>query len=67
MKKGYVLILLVLIGLLFYWFQVRPSQIRKKCYEIVKAKSRKLLEHNLVYRSCLVENGMKAEDIFPNK
>lgn len=32
--KGIIIIVLVLILGAFYWFQIRPSFIRKDCYKI---------------------------------
>ena len=32
MKRTYIVLLLILLGGWFYWFQWLPTQIRKKCY-----------------------------------
>ena len=55
----------------FYWFQLRPSNIRKDCYQTVLAlRDRRpsddeltIKEGNNYYRRCLVEHGLKAEDV----
>lgn len=44
--------LIVLIGG-FYWFSIRPEQIRKECAKDNYSESS--------YRSCLRENGLEAE------
>lgn len=31
--KGIIIIVLVILGLAFYWFQVRPAKIIKRCIE----------------------------------
>lgn len=33
-----ILILLIILGLAFYWFQLRPAQIKKECYTITSYK-----------------------------
>lgn len=39
MKNGYFLIFFIIIGLLFYWFQIRPANIRTKCSDYAMEKS----------------------------
>lgn len=39
-----LLTIFVLIGLWFYWFQWRPSNIRKKCFEYAADKAKMLYE-----------------------
>jgi len=77
-KENHKNIFLMLSGLLllvswFYWFQWRPSEIRKECQAVVKNKYDTLTSAqriwnttgaNNVYNNCLVENGMKAETLF---
>lgn len=63
---------LVLIMGWFYWFQLRPSNIRKKCYAYTMEKRDERIntnkpltngEANIYYRRCFVQNGLKPEDI----
>lgn len=68
---------LVIVGLLlfvgmFYWFQIRPSQIRKKCFSSVTEIRDKLAstykpltnsQANNYYRKCFAESGFKPEDL----
>lgn len=61
------ILLLLLVGW-FYWFQWRPQQARKDCIKFVYQKrdepgELRLLEANQFYRNCLIEHGMKAEDL----
>jgi len=46
-----IVIVLVVFGGLFYWFQWRPSQIRKECSKFT------LMEK--IYESCLRERGLE--------
>lgn len=48
------------IALLFYWFQVSPSQIRKECYwEIMTNESASDFKyHEKEYQACLFKNGI---------
>lgn len=62
----------LIIAVLFYWFQLRPSMVRQKCYSYTLEKreervnSEKPLtnkEANNYYRRCFAENGLKPEDL----
>lgn len=48
---------LLLVAFLFYWFQIRPANIIKKCsmYDDRETEYHKI---NL-YKDCLHENGLK--------
>ena len=66
-NKGLLIATLLIIAGLFYWFQVRPSNIRKACYSEVEEKykssgSVRKENLNLTFGVCLTRNGMKAED-----
>lgn len=41
---GILIILVLAIGGAFYWFQLKPSQIRKICQEKIEKQDRELLE-----------------------
>ncbi len=62
---------LFLIGVFFYWYQLRPNSIRKSCAEEVMsgksknaltANSRSRINNN--FRLCLTEHGLKPESLF---
>lgn len=66
-----VFIILLFLGW-FYWFQWRPAQIRQECIQKTYEERGKrkaegstltLFEGNNLYRKCLVEHGLKAEDV----
>jgi len=57
-----IILTLVLIGGAFYWWQVRPSQIRKECAKKNSTNNGliKDIEKNLKkYEGCLHEKGLK--------
>lgn len=59
------IMLLVLIGGVFYWVQIRPSMIRSNCYKRAKKLSNEFtsLTVSYLYRDCLMENGLRVEDL----
>lgn len=61
--------ILLLLSALFYWFEIRPATIRSSCWKRVleNAKSGNGSNGNISYRICLVENGMKPEDLINEK
>jgi len=71
--KYIVLIVLLVVGGLFYWFQYRPSEIRKHCVRLVQEfEGEYYVKHgvfpsnegsNDIYRQCLVGKGMSPEDL----
>lgn len=61
-----IVIILILSGGYFYWFQWRPSQIAKECNKeaVEKAKevkdgSQAIKIYDICYKSCLREKGLK--------
>lgn len=71
-KNKYLIAALFVAVMLFYWFQIRPANIRKACNEETKSKllaaqkEGKIFNSVLVngwYRLCLVNQGMKPEDL----
>lgn len=66
-----LIIVLLMAGGMFYWFQIRPSNIRATCQEEVKNKAQATEEEksydtslaNNWYRICLASKGMKPEDL----
>lgn len=67
MKIVHGLVILVILGGAFYWFQWRPSQIRKECYNsaiknpfnIYNSESERRANLNFVYGNCLKRNGLE--------
>lgn len=67
------LIIIAAVGsTLFYWYEYRPSNIRKDCYQVImKIRDERIntenrlgnFEGNNLYRRCLIEHGMEAEDM----
>jgi hypothetical protein len=67
MKKE-VLIILLIFGILFFWFQIRPAITRNRCHAYVLHKKEELekltnYEANNYYRRCLAQWGLRPEDI----
>lgn len=67
-KYWWVIILILLIGSAFYWFQWRPSQIKQRCYAEAEFDKRADLELddtkrqefiNAYYEDCLMRFGLK--------
>ena len=63
----FVFIILLIIGFLFYWFQIRPSEIRSECAVITeeelvtkgtKTAKEWLMWRELYYTSCLNGKGL---------
>lgn len=69
MKSKNLLIVLGFILLLlgFWWFQIRPANIRKACNQELedryKGQEVDVDEANNRYRICLTENGLKPKDL----
>lgn len=63
--KGIIVIiisalLLIIIGVgCFYWYEYRPSQIRKGCSKELRETERSLEARELFYKTCLREKGLE--------
>lgn len=66
MKDKKLLILLIIItgAFLFYWFQIRPAEVRKACYKKAIPENNNTAVQDHTYRSCLVEHGLKSEPLY---
>lgn len=66
-NKGKIFMFLIFFLLLagwFYWFQWRPSEIRKNCLKETIAQSKiNSSGLNTYYKVCLTKHGMKTESI----
>lgn len=65
LKKYYKTIFIVLgCSLLFYWFQYRPSEIRKECFILLKNKHYDFEEQfkyfEPEYKGCLLQKGLDS-------
>lgn len=63
MKNIIIILVVIVLAFGFYWYQIRPEQIRKECYEL-GAKSALLpnlvaTENNPIYKNCLAERGVE--------
>lgn len=59
-----ILLILLLFSSWFYWFQYRPSEVRKSCAgEATRDIKIKRIENDR-YRECLVKHGFKPESLF---
>jgi hypothetical protein len=68
--KGILIIVILILGFIFYWFQIRPIQITKKCIESYPYAFGKksvgyeagALQKQIVdkagYDKCLIESGL---------
>lgn len=73
-KKGflsnnkYLITIILIAGLLFYWFQIKPSQIKSDCANsstenMQSSKMRRSAldwqrSYDLIYENCLHKNGL---------
>jgi uncharacterized protein YxeA len=64
---GLILLILILVGV-FYWYEWRPSQIRKNCYNSAvenpirnpnATESERRSELNFIYQNCLKMEGLE--------
>lgn len=39
-----ILLLLAIVGILFYWYEYRPSQIRKECVKIAETRALNMMK-----------------------
>lgn len=71
-----ILILLSFIGGAFYWYELRPSEIRKNCFKeaqevvdkeeafVTKFLPEKVKDKKAIaYSECLIKNGLEAENL----
>ncbi len=62
-EKIKVMIILIVLGLAFYWYEWRPSQARKYCQNVVKIYQghcvMPCLSAEEVYQTCLRDRGLE--------
>lgn len=54
----YLIVILSISGILFYWYEIRPSQIKKDCYNSIKERSVGVDRYDIFYKSCLNAHGL---------
>ena len=54
-----IIIILAILGGAFYWFQWRPSQIRKECYDRIPDFKKEYGTYEKDYKQCLIEHGLE--------
>lgn len=52
-----ILIALAILGLAFYWYEWRPIQIRKSCFNT--SESFPVYSQDSFYRNCVMGHGIK--------
>ena len=59
-NKRFVVIILIIFVLLFIWYEVRPSYIRKSCANeaLIKGSYYSSERYKAVYEGCLHEKGL---------
>lgn len=58
-RVAVVIAILTLLGGVFYWFQVRPSQIRKDCDSYARGKYSNYNAYLAAYTACLHQKGLE--------
>ena len=67
-KHWYIILAIVSVGFLFWWFQVRPSNIRRLCANVAITKAMENngnigrynpADYENYFRRCLNEKGLK--------
>lgn len=56
-NKLIVILLIIILGFAFYWYEWRPAQIRKECARKSSQFGGGFLEQQ--YKSCLVKQGLE--------
>lgn len=55
----FLAIVTVMATVAFYWFQLRPEQIRKNCYKNLPELDKRFNSYQGDYDRCLVEHGLE--------
>ncbi|KKU81028.1 MAG: hypothetical protein UY07_C0027G0009 [Parcubacteria group bacterium GW2011_GWA1_47_8] len=53
--KGIIILILVVLGGAFYWYEWRPTQIRKDCFNT----SQDFSDKQEFYKNCVMGNGLE--------
>jgi hypothetical protein len=58
--KRMILVILLVIAGLFYWYEIRPAQIRKDCYQwAIKLSNYDFSNELMMQESCWHRYGLK--------
>jgi len=60
----YIVLVLIIAGGLFYWFQIRPSKIYSKCDTSATTLARDLYKFNNPYNLKEIERGIQNRDSY---
>ena len=61
---GFIILAVVFLGAIFYWYSLRPSIIKKGCYneareKVIELGSKATIEfYNTAYKLCLQKKGL---------
>jgi len=67
-KYLWVIIIMIIVGGCFYWYEWRPNQIKQRCYAEAEFDRRAVLEFgnikrqefiNMYYENCLIRFGLE--------
>lgn len=65
MKTLIIVLLILVVAGGFYWYQIRPEQIRKECYALANSSSLLpnlvAVENSPTYKNCLAERGVQSK------
>jgi len=66
-KWIYIVLLIVLGSFFFYWFQIRPANIRRFCLYQSTKDSKNLVVIDTSYKVCIIKKGLEPEPLFEEK
>lgn len=54
---GIIIIILIILGFVFYWYEYKPNKIRKNCFNNSQYMSASY--QDTFYKNCVMGNGIK--------
>lgn len=63
-KRNILVVTIVLVAIVFYWFQLRPAIVRSQCANEAISKTWIRSVTNDYYRSCLAKQGIRPESLY---
>ncbi len=59
-KNKYLILVIIILGFLFYWYSYRPEQIKKECYkESYDKPGFRFNSNEDMYKECILSKGLK--------
>lgn len=62
--KYVILIIIIILSFIFYWYEIRPIQIRKSCFQTAIDKSTSIqgdqTDMRYFYWKCLISKGFSS-------